>query len=66
MWGARGAGQGSFDYPYGLGIDPHGNVFVTDMGNDNLVQEFGVRPIAVARSSWTEIKKLFMVLENQP
>jgi tripartite motif-containing protein 71 len=38
--GGSGAGAGQFNYPYGVAVDPKGNVFVVDNGNQR-VQVFG-------------------------
>lgn len=38
-WGRTGTGSGQFSKPFCLGLDPRGNVFVVDFGN-NRFQEF--------------------------
>lgn len=35
-WGGEGAGNGQFNAPYGLALDPAGNVWVADGGNHRL------------------------------
>ena len=32
-WGSLGSGNGQFDTPSGVAVDPSGNVFVTDLNN---------------------------------
>ena len=39
MWGARGTGDGQFEYPSGVAVDAAGNVHVANTGNDR-VQKF--------------------------
>jgi tripartite motif-containing protein 71 len=38
-WGSQGSGDGQFNSPRGIAVDPLGNVYVTDTGN-NRVQKF--------------------------
>jgi tripartite motif-containing protein 71 len=38
-WGGSGTGPGQFNKPFGLALDPKGNVLVVDSGN-NRIQEF--------------------------
>ena len=38
-WGSYGTGDGQFDVPFGIVVDPSGNVFVVDEEN-NRIQEF--------------------------
>jgi len=38
-WGSYGTGNGQFDVPFGIVVDPSGNVFVVDEEN-NRIQEF--------------------------
>lgn len=38
-WGEFGTGDGQFDQPLGIAVDPAGNVYVTD-GNNHRVQKF--------------------------
>jgi DNA-binding beta-propeller fold protein YncE len=38
-WGSYGLGDGQFDNPFGIVVDPRGNVFVVDEEN-NRIQEF--------------------------
>ena len=39
-WGSPGSGEGQFHSPHGIAIDPLGNVYVADTGN-NRIQKFG-------------------------
>jgi hypothetical protein len=39
QWGSVGSGNGQFGYPRGVAIDPSGNVYVADTGNDR-IQKF--------------------------
>ena len=39
QWGSKGTGIGQFLYPIGIAVDPSGNVFISDNGN-NRVQKF--------------------------
>lgn len=38
-WGSEGTGDGQFNYPYGIAVNPSGNVHVTDTDN-NRIQKF--------------------------
>src|SRR3989304_2205896 len=38
-WGSFGIGDGQFQYPQGVAVDPSGNVYVADFGN-NRIQKF--------------------------
>jgi DNA-binding beta-propeller fold protein YncE len=38
-WGSGGGGNGQFNVPYGVAVDPAGNVYVADSGN-NRIQKF--------------------------
>ena len=38
-WGSFGSGNGQFEGPSGVAVDPSGNVFVADSGNDR-IQKF--------------------------
>jgi sugar lactone lactonase YvrE len=38
-WGSEGSADGQFEDPEGIAINPSGNVYVADMGNDR-IQEF--------------------------
>ena len=38
-FGSTGSGDGQFNYPVGIGIDPSGNIYVVDTGNSR-VQKF--------------------------
>ena len=42
MWGSRGAGDGQFNAPVGVVVDPAGNVYIADSRN-NRVQKFDSR-----------------------
>ncbi len=35
-WGGSGSANGEFNHPTGVGVDPDGNVFVSDRDNDRL------------------------------
>lgn len=35
-WGTRGTGNGQFDYPYGVAVDAHENVYVADTSNHRI------------------------------
>jgi DNA-binding beta-propeller fold protein YncE len=39
MWGSQGAGNGQFNSPSGVAVDPSGNVYVADYGNHR-IQKF--------------------------
>ena len=39
QFGSAGTGNGQFDYPAGIAVDPSGNIYVSDTGN-NRVQKF--------------------------
>ena len=39
IWGNKGTGNGEFNYPEGIDVDPSGSVFVTDMMNHR-IQKF--------------------------
>lgn len=39
MWGSQGAGNGQFNSPTGVAVDPSGNVYVADYGNHR-IQKF--------------------------
>ena len=39
QWGTAGSGNGQFDHPYGVAVDAHRNIYVTDTGN-NRIQKF--------------------------
>lgn len=39
QWGGFGNGDGQFNFPYGITVDTHDNVFVVDSGNMR-VQQF--------------------------
>jgi sugar lactone lactonase YvrE len=39
QWGGTGSGPGQLKYPFGVAVDPSGNVYVVDSGNDR-VQKF--------------------------
>jgi DNA-binding beta-propeller fold protein YncE len=39
QWGTFGSGNGQFNYPHGIDVDPSGNVYVVDTDNDR-VQKF--------------------------
>jgi DNA-binding beta-propeller fold protein YncE len=38
-WGSYGSGSGQFSLPWGVAVDPAGNVYVTDSGNFRLQNE---------------------------
>jgi DNA-binding beta-propeller fold protein YncE len=38
-WGSLGSGDGQFNYPYGIAVDPSGNIYVADTIN-NRIQKF--------------------------
>ncbi|MEI6293868.1 MAG: hypothetical protein WCP36_09295 [Methanomicrobiales archaeon] len=40
-WGIEGTGNGQFSLPYGVAIDPSGNVYITDSGNHR-IQKFAL------------------------
>ena len=39
QWGLSGTGEGQFDGPRGLAVDPQGNVYVADINNSR-IQKF--------------------------
>jgi len=46
-WGRFGTGEGEFNYPYGIAVDPKGYVYVTDPGLHR-VQKFTAAGVFVA------------------
>jgi len=56
-WGAWGKGEGQFDTPAGIALDPRGSVYVTDAVNSR-VQRF-VETTAATSTTWTRLKSLY-------
>ena len=49
MWGERGSGEGQFESPMGVTVDPFGNVYVADTGNGR-VEKFD--PVGKFIAAW--------------
>jgi len=42
VWGARGPGNGQFEYPVGIGADPSAYTYVLEFGNSGRIQVFKI------------------------
>jgi DNA-binding beta-propeller fold protein YncE len=62
-WGTKGSGNGQFNDPKGIAVDPQGYIYVADTANHR-IQKFGPT-VNVASTSWGRIKALFLLAQHR-
>ncbi len=55
--GTSGTGDGQFDFPRRLAVNPSGNLFVTDPGNDR-IQKWTGGAVPVRAITWGQLKQI--------